>query len=214
MLGPGKPFIKGHPKITGVVNPLDWLPEELYCSGFRDAPTGVGEEHRGALRGTDGDRPLTQPLLLRGKGRRQSYLYWYTMCSACAERGGGVTKFQTNSSNCCRDTAETVHGSPREVPLIFDRSQTEFTMSLADAQIVRGMKFQENFFSTEAKIQPKNYIVLKEVTFNLCPIATTQRACSACADNWRYKVSGKIPKCKPRHSQKKILIFQVPLFIE
>ena len=24
------------PKITGVVDQLDWLPEELYCSGFRD----------------------------------------------------------------------------------------------------------------------------------------------------------------------------------
>jgi len=26
----------GTPKITGVVDQLDWLPEELYCSGFRD----------------------------------------------------------------------------------------------------------------------------------------------------------------------------------
>jgi hypothetical protein len=35
---PGEPFVKGHPKITGVIDPLDWLPEELYLSGFRDAP--------------------------------------------------------------------------------------------------------------------------------------------------------------------------------
>jgi len=26
----------GTPKITGVVDQLDWFPEELYCSGFRD----------------------------------------------------------------------------------------------------------------------------------------------------------------------------------
>ena len=26
----------GTPKIMGVVDQLDWLPEELYCSGFRD----------------------------------------------------------------------------------------------------------------------------------------------------------------------------------
>ena len=39
----GEPFIKSHPKITGVDDPLNWLPEELYCSGFRDAPTGLGE---------------------------------------------------------------------------------------------------------------------------------------------------------------------------
>jgi hypothetical protein len=27
---PGEPFVRGHPKITGVIDPLDWLPEELY----------------------------------------------------------------------------------------------------------------------------------------------------------------------------------------
>jgi hypothetical protein len=57
------PFIEGHPKIAGVVDSLDWLPEELYRSGFRDAPTDLGEEHRVALRDIDGDLPLTQPLL-------------------------------------------------------------------------------------------------------------------------------------------------------
>ena len=30
MFRPGELFIKGHPKITGVIDPLDWLPEELY----------------------------------------------------------------------------------------------------------------------------------------------------------------------------------------
>jgi len=41
---------------------FDWLPEE-YCSGFRDAPTGLGEEHRGVLQDIDGDPPFTQPPL-------------------------------------------------------------------------------------------------------------------------------------------------------
>jgi len=31
--------------------------------GFRDVPTGLGEEHRGALRDNDDDPPFTQPLL-------------------------------------------------------------------------------------------------------------------------------------------------------
>jgi hypothetical protein len=35
----GELFVKGHPKITDVIDPLDWFPEELYCPGFRDAPT-------------------------------------------------------------------------------------------------------------------------------------------------------------------------------
>jgi len=55
-----EPFIKGHPKITGVVDPLDWLPEELYCSGFWDVSTDLGEEHRG-VREIYGDPPFTQP---------------------------------------------------------------------------------------------------------------------------------------------------------
>ena len=50
MFRPGEPFIKGHPKITGVIDPLDWLPEQLYRSALRHAPTGFGEEHVGALR--------------------------------------------------------------------------------------------------------------------------------------------------------------------
>ena len=74
---------------------------------------------------------------------------------------GGDSKFQTNSSNCCRDTAEKVNGSPRKVPLIIGRSQTELTMRLAHARNVQSKKFQENPFSTETDIQPKSYFVLK-----------------------------------------------------
>jgi len=29
-----EPFIKGNIKITGDVDPIDWRPQELYCSGF------------------------------------------------------------------------------------------------------------------------------------------------------------------------------------
>ena len=63
MFRAGEPFIKAHPNITDVVDPLDWLPEELNCLGFRDAPTGLGEEHRRALRDVDSNPPLTQPPL-------------------------------------------------------------------------------------------------------------------------------------------------------
>jgi hypothetical protein len=34
MLRSVEPFIKGNSQITGYVDPLDWFPEELYCSGF------------------------------------------------------------------------------------------------------------------------------------------------------------------------------------
>ena len=42
--------------------------------GFRDAPIGLGEEHRGALRDTDGAPPFTHPPLYlaeRMEDRRQ-----------------------------------------------------------------------------------------------------------------------------------------------
>ena len=55
---PGKPCSKVHPKITGGIDPENWLPEEVKWSGFRDAPTGLSEEHRSALRGID---PFSQP---------------------------------------------------------------------------------------------------------------------------------------------------------
>jgi hypothetical protein len=54
---------QGHPKITGGINPLDWLPEELKWSGFRYAPTGLSEEEGRDLRDIDGDPPFSQPLL-------------------------------------------------------------------------------------------------------------------------------------------------------
>jgi hypothetical protein len=42
-------FIKGHPKITDSINPVYWLPEEMYYSGFGDAPTSLYEQHCNAL---------------------------------------------------------------------------------------------------------------------------------------------------------------------
>jgi len=36
---------------------LDWLPEELNYSGFRDESKGLSEEYRRALRDIKGDRP-------------------------------------------------------------------------------------------------------------------------------------------------------------
>jgi len=54
----GKPCFKCHPKIAGGIDPVDRLPKELYWSGFRDAPNGLSEEHRGALRHMDGDPPF------------------------------------------------------------------------------------------------------------------------------------------------------------
>jgi hypothetical protein len=61
MSQPSDPFIKVHPKVTGGIDPLDWLPEELNLLGFWDAPTGLSERHRGALRDIEGDPPVTQP---------------------------------------------------------------------------------------------------------------------------------------------------------
>jgi hypothetical protein len=54
MCRPGEPFIKCHPKITGGIDVLDWLPEEVNWSG-------LDEERRGALRDIDGYPPITQP---------------------------------------------------------------------------------------------------------------------------------------------------------
>jgi hypothetical protein len=33
MFRPVEPFIEGNSKITGGVDPMDWLSEEMYCSG-------------------------------------------------------------------------------------------------------------------------------------------------------------------------------------
>jgi len=42
---------------------VDLLPEETTRSGYRDAPTGLSEKHRGALRDVDRDPPFSQPPL-------------------------------------------------------------------------------------------------------------------------------------------------------
>jgi hypothetical protein len=39
---------------------LDWLSEEVNCSGVLDTPTGLGEEHGRARRDIYGDSPFTQ----------------------------------------------------------------------------------------------------------------------------------------------------------
>ena len=45
MSWPGKPCIKGNPKITGGIDPVDWPPEGLSCSGFQDVLTGLSKIH-------------------------------------------------------------------------------------------------------------------------------------------------------------------------
>jgi hypothetical protein len=62
MFRPGETFTKGDTKTTGVLDPMAWLPEELY-SVFREAPTGLGEEHIGALGDNDDDPQFTEPPL-------------------------------------------------------------------------------------------------------------------------------------------------------
>jgi len=54
---------RGSPQVTVGVNTVDWFPEELYCSGFPEAPTGLCEEHRISLRDIDGDPSFSQPPL-------------------------------------------------------------------------------------------------------------------------------------------------------
>jgi hypothetical protein len=58
---PGQPCVCDHSQITGSIDPLDWLPENLYWSGFLDAP--ASDEHRGALRDTNDDPTFSQPSL-------------------------------------------------------------------------------------------------------------------------------------------------------
>jgi hypothetical protein len=47
----------------GSIHPLEWFPEDLNWSGFRDAPTGLNEEHRGTLQDIDDYLPFTQPTI-------------------------------------------------------------------------------------------------------------------------------------------------------
>jgi len=60
---PGQQCFKGHPQVTVGVDTVDWFPEELYYSGFREAPTGLCEEHRISLRDIDDDPSFFQPPL-------------------------------------------------------------------------------------------------------------------------------------------------------
>jgi hypothetical protein len=46
------------PKITGGIDPEDWLPEELKWLGFREPPNRLSDEHRSDLRDID---PFFQP---------------------------------------------------------------------------------------------------------------------------------------------------------
>ena len=63
MFRPGEPLVKSYSKVTCFIDPFDWLPEELYCSGFRDSPTGLGEKYGRALRNVNSDPPFPQPPL-------------------------------------------------------------------------------------------------------------------------------------------------------
>jgi hypothetical protein len=55
MSRPGKQCIIGHPKVTGGIDTVDRLPKEWFWSGFRDAHTGLSEEHCHARRDIDSD---------------------------------------------------------------------------------------------------------------------------------------------------------------
>jgi hypothetical protein len=63
MRQPGQQCFRGHPQVTVGVDTVDWFPEELYCSGFSEAPTGLYEEHRISLQDIDGDHSFSQPPL-------------------------------------------------------------------------------------------------------------------------------------------------------
>jgi hypothetical protein len=51
--------------MTGYVDPMDWFPDHLYWSRIGDAPTGLCEEHRSALRDVDGDPSFSATALGR-----------------------------------------------------------------------------------------------------------------------------------------------------
>jgi hypothetical protein len=48
-------------KLTGGIDPVDWLFEGLSWSGFLDVLTGLSEGLRGAVRDIVGDPLLSQP---------------------------------------------------------------------------------------------------------------------------------------------------------
>jgi len=53
--------IEGYSQITSCVDPLDWLREVGYWSGLDEAPSGMREDNRGALRDFNVNYPSTQP---------------------------------------------------------------------------------------------------------------------------------------------------------
>ena len=60
---PGESWIQGHPQITSCFDTFDWFPEDFYCSGLDETPSGSREDYRGAPRDINGDSPFTQPPL-------------------------------------------------------------------------------------------------------------------------------------------------------
>jgi hypothetical protein len=50
---PGKPCVKGYPKVPCCFNPLYWLCEKLGWPGSLDASHGLVKEHSSALRDVD-----------------------------------------------------------------------------------------------------------------------------------------------------------------
>lgn len=60
---PRQSHIKGNPLITGSIDPMDWLPEETNCAGFRDASTVLSEKHRSTLPEVYTNPTFSQPPL-------------------------------------------------------------------------------------------------------------------------------------------------------
>ena len=63
MSRPIEPCIKGHSKITGCSDPLDWLTEKLNWSGFPYAPNSLNEKLGRGLRDIDGHSVFSQSQL-------------------------------------------------------------------------------------------------------------------------------------------------------
>ena len=59
----GQSFIEGDPKTMDGFDPVDRVPEVFNWLGWMDAPTGLSEQRRGALRYNEGDPPFPKPPL-------------------------------------------------------------------------------------------------------------------------------------------------------
>jgi hypothetical protein len=55
MCPPGEPSVFNRPNITGVIDPLDCLSEDLNLSSLRGIHTDLSEDQGGALRNIGGD---------------------------------------------------------------------------------------------------------------------------------------------------------------